>query len=345
MLKNTLFALACVAGLIGVVPAPLNAQSDLDTFMERVLARRDDNWKKLQQYVLDEKESFDLSGPGGIPLFGFRRDYTWFIRQGVFVRSPVRANGVAVSEADRKKEEDEYLRREQRREERRKKREENAKNGTPNDKENKAVVISPTGVKVIEGDTKKDDQASGAAPPSNVEDLLRQGAEPQFVSMAYFLKFKFETGHYALVGREKIDNQDTLKIEYYPKKLFNDENARKREAEKKPGNQKKVDEDELIEEKMNKVSMVTIWVDPKTYQILQYTFDDIEMDFLPGRSIARVDDLKATMRMAQAFPNIWLPNNIEMKFQMTFAIGTVDARYRVDYHDYKEAAVTYKIKP
>ena len=131
MLKNTLPALACAAAFVAIAPAPLSAQSDLDKFMERVLARRDDNWKKLQQYVLDEKESFDLTGPGGLPLFGFRRDYTWFIRQGVFVRSPVRANGVAVSEADRKKEEDEFLRREKARDERRKKREENAKNGVP----------------------------------------------------------------------------------------------------------------------------------------------------------------------------------------------------------------------
>ena len=26
------------------------------------------NWKKLQQYVLEEKEAFDLTGPGGLPL-------------------------------------------------------------------------------------------------------------------------------------------------------------------------------------------------------------------------------------------------------------------------------------
>ena len=56
--------------------------------MEKVLARRDDNWKKLQQYVLEEEEKFDLTGPGGFPLWGMRREYTWFIRQGIFVRSP-----------------------------------------------------------------------------------------------------------------------------------------------------------------------------------------------------------------------------------------------------------------
>ena len=72
----------CVAVLAVVVPERVTAQSDLDAFMERVLARRDDNWKKLQQYVLEEKESFDLTGPGGFPLYGLRKEYTWFIKQG-----------------------------------------------------------------------------------------------------------------------------------------------------------------------------------------------------------------------------------------------------------------------
>ena len=43
----------------------LNAQTDLDAFMKDVVARRDDNWKKLQQYILDEREELVLTGPGG----------------------------------------------------------------------------------------------------------------------------------------------------------------------------------------------------------------------------------------------------------------------------------------
>src|SRR6188474_344876 len=74
----------------------LDTQSDLDAFMEKVLARRDDNWKKLQQYVLEEKEGFDLTGPGRFPLWGMRREYSWFIRDGIFVRSPVSADGVKL---------------------------------------------------------------------------------------------------------------------------------------------------------------------------------------------------------------------------------------------------------
>jgi hypothetical protein len=95
---------------------------------------------------------------------------------------------------------------------------------------------------------------------------------------------------------------------------------------------------------MNKASMVTLWIDPKAHQILQYTFDDLDWDFFPGRALVRIGDVEATMQMGQAFPNVWLPKSIEMRFQMTLAVGSVDATYHLDYLNYKEAAVTYKIK-
>lgn len=332
MRPNTLAALSCLALLAAVVPSRVTAQSDLDAFMERVLARRDDNWKKLQQYVLEEKEAFDLTGPGGLPLWGMRREYAWFIRQGVFVRSPVKANGVALSEADRRKAEDQWLRRETRREERRKDRAEREKRGLPPEDEKRAVVVSPTGVQVIDKTP-----TTPADLPSNVDDLLKQGGDPQFVSSAYFLRFRFEKGHYALAGREKIDGQDALKIEYYPEAgLFKDGRTRPDKTVR--------DKEDEIEEKMNKVSLVTLWVDQKTHQILQYTFDDIDMDFFPGRALVRVSDLKATMRMAQAFADVWLPRSIQMHFGMTLAVGAVDATYQVEYLNYKQADVTYKIK-
>src|SRR5713101_2966351 len=92
------------------------AQTDLDAFMQQVLARRDDNWKKLQQYILDEHEQIELRGPSRQPLWGEQREYTWYIRDGYFVRSPLKFNGVTIGEADRRKYETEFLRREQERE-------------------------------------------------------------------------------------------------------------------------------------------------------------------------------------------------------------------------------------
>ncbi len=58
----------------------------------------------------------------------------------------------------------------------------------------------------------------------------------------------------------------------------------------------------------------------------------------------RVSDLQATMRMGQPFPDVWLPRSIEMRFGMMLAVGAVDASYQVDYLNYKQADVTYKIK-
>jgi hypothetical protein len=338
MLNKTLLACVLAGSLFSAPSVALElpaAQSDLDAFMEKVLARRDDNWKKLQQYVLEEEEAFDLTGPGRFPLWGMRRDYTWFIRDGIFVRSPVSADGVKLSESERRKAEDQWLRRQKNREEREKRNAARKAKGLPPEEANRAIVIGPTGVQTTTSDDKETGQ--NVTEITNTEDMLKQVREPQFVSSAYFLKFKFESGQYALAGREKIGDVQTLKIEYYPRAgLFKD-------GRSKPDKKVKDAEDQL-EEKMNKASMVTLWVDPASHQILQYTFEDMDWDFFPGRSLVRIGGVEATMQMAQAFPNVWLPRSIEMEFEMMLAVGAVDATYRVDYLNYKEAAVTYKIK-
>ena len=291
-------------------------QSDLDAFMGRVLARRDENWKKLQQYILDEDERFQLLGPGGNRLYGFNREYVWFIRKGYFIRSPLKVDGVRISEADRAKDEEAWIEREKRRESRA---EERARE--------KQAAQEAAGTPTTPTD----------AAPATVEDVLKQSLEPRFVSAAYFLRFKFDPNHYALAGRERLSGRDVLKIEYYPSKLFTEGRSRP--------NKRVRERDDEIEEKMNKVSLVTLWIDPAAHQILQYTFDNIDMDFLPGRSIVRVDELKASMKMIEPFPDVWLPGTIEMRFLLSTAIGSIDARYDVEYRDYRLAQVTTRIKP
>ena len=49
---------------------------------------------------------------------------------------------------------------------------------------------------------------------------MQETRQPEFVSSAYFLRFKFDAGRYALVGREQLEGQDVLRVEYYPTKLF-----------------------------------------------------------------------------------------------------------------------------
>ena len=312
--------LALAFALLFASPSLPSAQSDLDAFMERVIARRDENWKKLQQYILEEREVFQLTGPDGGRLYGFDRDYTWFIRDGFFIRSPLKADGVRVSEDERARAERRWIEREKAREQGR--------------KESTSVAIGPTGV-IVET---KPVPADGTEPPVPAEgvDVLRQTIEPKFVSAAYFLRFKFDPGHYALAGRERLADRDVLRIEYYPSKLFN-------EGRTRPDRRVR-DKDERIEEKMNKVSLVTLWVDPAQHQIIQYTFDNVDFDFMPVRSIARLDELRASMRMAQPFPDVWLPQSINMHFRMTLAIGSIDAKYDVEYREYRLAEVTTKIR-
>src|SRR5437667_12313559 len=101
-------AFTALAAIV-VAASGISAQTDLDAFMRQVLARRDENWKKLQQYVLDERELIDIRGPGRTPIWGERREYTWYIRDGFFVRSPVKFNGVAIAESERRKFDADYL--------------------------------------------------------------------------------------------------------------------------------------------------------------------------------------------------------------------------------------------
>ena len=63
------------------------AQNEIDTFMEQVLERRDENWVQLHEYVLDEREVFQVVGPGGVPLQSVDRAHSWSIPSSSASRS------------------------------------------------------------------------------------------------------------------------------------------------------------------------------------------------------------------------------------------------------------------
>jgi hypothetical protein len=300
--------------------APPDPQSDLDAFMAKVLARRDENWKKLQQYILDERELVEVRGPTKTPVWGERRTYSWFIKDGYFVRSPLTANGVTISEADRRKYEDNYIKRVKARERRQAER---AKDGAPADEP------APRGPDEL---------------PTSLDGLLQQTRQPQFIDQAYFLKFKFEQGKYAFAGKEKLEGRDVLRVQYYPARLFTHEQDKqeKQKADKK--NDREQDFEAQMEKMMNKVSLVTIWVEPSSYQIVKYTFDNVNFDFLPVAWLLRVTDLKAVMTMSQPFKDIWLPRDVEIFFGALLAVGAFDIRYHLDYYDYREATTSARIK-
>ena len=285
--------------------------------MEQVIARRDENWKKLQQYVLEERESFQVLGPGATLLYGSQRVSAWFPRDGMFIKSPLRINGMTVSEENRRKAEEFYIKREERR----------AKGVT--------VSVGTDGVSVEKGrDTEKDSDTP------LTEAGVRQALEPGFVSAAYFLKFKFDPGQYALAGRETFEGRDVYRIEYYPTKLFSEGRTRPN----KEIRNRREDRGKEIQRQMNKVALVTLWIDRAEPQILKYEFRNFDMDFLPARWMVHMEGMNAAMEMSQPFPSVWLPRSLRIGFDMTLATGPLNGRYAVDYYDYKLATVATKVR-
>ena len=333
MTTNRTFLAALLAGICAAlapgmpaaartpaVSGEVLAQSDLDEFMRQVVAKRDDNWKKLQQFVLDEHEKIDVMGPTLVPLVGQRRTFRWYIREGFFVRSPVAYNGIAVSDAERQSFEDDFLKK-------------------AKEKDRKGEEHPGTAASAAENATASSAAADQTASPASL-DFITQ-ARPQFIDSAYFLKFKFEQGKYALVGREKFDGRDVLRVEYYPAQLFTDENRERPSTAKTAADRRQEQE---IQRLMNKNSLVTLWVEPKDKQIVKYSFDNIQTDFLPAAWLFRLDDIKASMSMSQPFKDIWLPKDVDLFLKATMAFGTIDLRYHLDYVDYKEATTSGRIK-
>lgn len=321
-----------VAQSAGTAPPSSQTQSaretDLDAFMAKALKHRADAWKTMEQYILNEREQVELRGPFGVPLFGDRREFTWFVRDGYFVRSPLEFNGVKIGDAKRREYEERWLKREMAREKR------EAAKRARREKEGTATEGTPV----------------EAAPDVNA--FVKQTSEPRFISAAYFLDFKFEPGNYYLAGRETFAGRPVLKIEYFPEKLFTDDedDRREREREKAERNRQraakgqKPEKEIAIEFKMNKVARITLWVDEERAMILKYVFENVDFDFLPAAWLVRVEDVRAEMEMSQPFPGIWLPKDMGMQFGVTFANGTYDMRYRLSFFDYRLGEVKGRIR-
>src|SRR3954467_6157135 len=219
------FVLVVLASAAGGAQTPPPQSTDLDSFMARALQRRDVDRKALGDYVLDEVETFEILGPGGAPINRFKREYTWYVRDGMHVRSPLKYDGVPISESDRRAYEERWIHSETERRKHRTQREaERAK--------------------------------EGKAP----DFTLRPVNEPRFVSESYFMDFKFEAGNYYLAGKEKLDSHEVLRIDYLPTRLFddsdehpqNDEKGRKKDQKNERNAPRK--EQDQIDRKLEKTS-------------------------------------------------------------------------------------------
>ena len=310
---------------------------EIDRFMKRVLDNRAAaSWRRLGDFVLRETVTIGFEAPSGSRLSGFRRvrEYEWYVRGGVAVRSPVRVDGVGIDDARRRDYEREWLRDEERR------REPRDAPGEPEaglrDEERRPPrggadpepLPRPHGCPSA---TARTACARGADPeplprPHGDVDRLagrppRGGAdpEPRFVTdFFYFLEWGFEPGSYYFAGRETLAGRETVRIEFYPTGSFWEEAG------------------ERIDRGVRKTSLVTLWVDPGIHQIVKYAFENRGLDFLRFRWLLRADGLQASMEMAPA-GGVWMPARMTLAGRATTALGGYEVTVTREFFDYREA--------
>ena len=180
---------------------PLRPTAELDTFMAQVLTRRDENWKKVQHHPRRARTCRAARA-----------------RRGAAVGDQARVHVVSPRWVFRPEPGPFQRRRDQRG------RAGTVRTGLSETNENRDERAKEQG---------KETEGTADVAPSDLQGLLQQTREPQFVSSAYLLKFKFEEGRYALVGRETIENLSVLRIEYYPTRLFSDDPDTRAEARAK----------------------------------------------------------------------------------------------------------------
>lgn len=302
---RSLLLLCLVAGGRVAIPAA-EAPTDLDQLVERALARRDSSWKTLPQLVLDERAEVEMRGPSGARVFSQHRDYTWFPRDGIFVRSPLRINGRLVTDAERQKEEADFAARERRRDARR-------------------------------------PDAAGPGDHATVPPLTPESAEAMTAAMRPFflnnnsllMTLKYEPGRYGLVGRETRGTRDVVKVEYYPTAMFQAGRARP--------NRRVRERDSQVTTRLNKASLLTLWIDPALSHIVRYEFADIDVGFLPGQWLARVVDGRSSMALDEVLPGVWLPTEAESLVRLQSPLGPVEIRYTLAYTRYRRADVGARV--
>ena len=359
------FAFACAA-FAAAAAGPGAAQeggeqSEIDRLMQRVLARGSEDRTARRRYVFNEAERFAVTGPGGQAYRSFVREYVWYERDGVFVRSPVRIDGVAVGEADWRRYEAGWLAAEARRA------------GEGSDAADESCGASPAAESAGDGADPGAGGVSTAAAPRAAEsagdgadpgaggvstaaapraaesagdgadpgsaDAGRADAspaadlQPRFLSDSYWIDFEFEPGNYYFAGRERLAGRGVLRVEYYPERLFgegsrDDAKCGRAAAFAVPG----------AHEALNKTALVTLWIDPQEHRIVRFAFDDAGFDFLPLRWLIRLDDLSASMTMGRPLDDdVWLPERIEASGVMTMASGSATVTYSRTFTDWRRA--------
>ncbi len=162
-----------------------------------------------------------------------------------------------------------------------------------------------------------------------------------------FFGFKFQPGRYLYAGKKTVGNRELMVIEYYPdfKHLDDDEDKETPSAkpeDKKPEKNRDSQTEEYYERMFEKAFVATMLVDPQEHQLVEMTFDNVGLDFLPARWLVRVSDIKASLTMDKPYGDVWLPKTIKAWGSVSTAYGDLTLKYSREFFDYKKTDVKVK---
>lgn len=165
-----------------------------------------------------------------------------------------------------------------------------------------------------------------------------------------FFNFEFEPGNYYFAGRRHFEGRDVVVVEYYPpnpvdSKEDDDGDDEDDKPEEESGESFRGSEmSPELKLKFHKTTLVTLLVEPGEHQIVQITFSNVGLEFLPLRWLFRLDQIRASMTIDKPLGNVWLPRRLSASGRVTAAPGTVAARYSRRFYDYKKTDVTVDLK-
>jgi len=143
-----------------------------------------------------------------------------------------------------------------------------------------------------------------------------------------FFGFEFQPGRYLYGGTRQFEGREAVLVEYYP-----------RTSDWKNGGNK-----DDIRGLFAKSFLVTMLISPEEHQILQITFDNVGLGFLPARWFVRMNDIKASMIMDKQKDDVWLPREIIANGSVSTAASNLSINYSRKFYEYAKSDVNVTIR-
>jgi hypothetical protein len=143
-----------------------------------------------------------------------------------------------------------------------------------------------------------------------------------------FFGFRFKPGRYLYAGEQQFEGRKVLAIDYCPQIDKNHKPEIK----------------SSIANALEKSILVSMLIIPEEHQIVQMTFDNVSLDFLPARWLMRLNDIKATLIMDKPLGDVWLPREVSAHGSLSTANMDLAVKYSRQFFSYHKTDVKVKLR-